>query len=592
MKVINNKIKLVVWDLDDTFWKGTLSESSIEAIEENLSIVKELTDRGIINSICSKNDFEVVKNQLEQLQIWDLFVFPQISWDPKGKVISDLLEMLNLRADNVLFIDDNVLNLNEALFFLPNLNVCLPEHINTLLDNELLKGKDDKGHTRLAQYKNLEQKQKDFSKSKLSNVEFLKTSNIHVKIETDCSNHIDRIYELIERTNQLNYTKNRVSLDEFKSQIADEQSSSGYIKVTDRYGDYGISGFYMVKNNELIHFLFSCRTMNMFIESWVYRQIGAPKLTVVGDVAIQLDLTQDLSFINNTSLNNENNVISKIKGNKDILMLGGCDLDQIVFYMNYDHLLTEFNYVNKLNLNVHKDHTVLLRQFKNLQASQIEVIKNIPVLDVNDIDIKINSSNWDILIFSPLNDYSRGLYKHKASGFVLPFDNFNIDWTNENNWNNLPRHLQTLPVSFLEYLKNEFEFLGPISAEQFSDNIKWLIETYKDKKFIFLNGSEVVYTKGHIWEKDMHKRHIELNKVLQKFEVFDNVKVVDVRKFIKSENDITDNIRHYTKLAYKEISDEIVLVANEWVGKALKKKSKFEIFYLNALKKVKYKLNA
>ena len=51
-----NKIKLVIWDLDDTFWKGTISEEPVEQISRNIKLVRDLTDRGIVNTICSKND--------------------------------------------------------------------------------------------------------------------------------------------------------------------------------------------------------------------------------------------------------------------------------------------------------------------------------------------------------------------------------------------------------------------------------------------------------------------------------------------------------------------------------------------------------
>lgn len=54
MNEVNNPIKLVIWDLDETFWEGTLSEEGISIIEDNLKLVKELSKRGIVNSICSK----------------------------------------------------------------------------------------------------------------------------------------------------------------------------------------------------------------------------------------------------------------------------------------------------------------------------------------------------------------------------------------------------------------------------------------------------------------------------------------------------------------------------------------------------------
>ena len=43
--MLENKVKLVIWDLDDTFWRGTLAEDeSVAAIEANLGIVRALSD--------------------------------------------------------------------------------------------------------------------------------------------------------------------------------------------------------------------------------------------------------------------------------------------------------------------------------------------------------------------------------------------------------------------------------------------------------------------------------------------------------------------------------------------------------------------
>ena len=49
-------LKLVIWDLDDTFWTGTLSEGTAQWIDANCDFIANLTDKGIINSICSKNN--------------------------------------------------------------------------------------------------------------------------------------------------------------------------------------------------------------------------------------------------------------------------------------------------------------------------------------------------------------------------------------------------------------------------------------------------------------------------------------------------------------------------------------------------------
>ena len=108
MFTLRESIKLVIWDLDDTFWAGTLSEGDVELLEANVAVVRELNSRGIVNAICSKNDFAAVEQRLIAAdRLWDEFVFPRIGWMPKGKAIAQLIDDMQLRPSNVLFIDDN-----------------------------------------------------------------------------------------------------------------------------------------------------------------------------------------------------------------------------------------------------------------------------------------------------------------------------------------------------------------------------------------------------------------------------------------------------------------------------------------------------
>ena len=77
------QVKLVIWDLDNTFWKGTLSEGAIEYDKHNHETVIALAGRGIMSAICSKNNYDDVRQYLVQQSIWDYFVFSKIAWQPK-----------------------------------------------------------------------------------------------------------------------------------------------------------------------------------------------------------------------------------------------------------------------------------------------------------------------------------------------------------------------------------------------------------------------------------------------------------------------------------------------------------------------------
>src|ERR1700722_1184400 len=117
--VLSSPVKLVVWDLDDTFWKGVLSEEAVTPVAEYIELVKRLAARGIVSSICSKNDRESVVNELQKMAVVDYFVLPSIDFQPKGSSIAALIEALQLRSANVVFIDDNPSVLAEAGFSCP-----------------------------------------------------------------------------------------------------------------------------------------------------------------------------------------------------------------------------------------------------------------------------------------------------------------------------------------------------------------------------------------------------------------------------------------------------------------------------------------
>ena len=220
-----NKIKLVIWDLDETFWSGVLSEGDIQVSERNIQLIRRLTDIGIVNSICSKNDLEPVKEKLEQIGILDQFVFLSVNWEPKGGRIKQLIEDMQLRSVNVLFIDDNPSNLQEAKFFCPELMTALPDEIPALIEESLCCEKKDIDHKRLQQYKILEEKhaqRKTFS----SNEDFLYSSNIRVEFGEDCVENLDRIHDLVWRSNQINFTKVRSTKEELLELFGDKEADS------------------------------------------------------------------------------------------------------------------------------------------------------------------------------------------------------------------------------------------------------------------------------------------------------------------------------------------------------------------------------
>lgn len=355
---VTAQVKLVVWDLDETFWKGTLSEEGIAPIQAHIDMVRTLVDRGIMCSICSKNDFDQARDALIELGIWDMFVFPHIAWSPKGQAIEKMVRDMGLRDENVLFLDDNHLNLEEAQFFNKSLMaVEATGDMTGLLALPQLKGKDDSGHSRLKQYKVMEQKQSEQAETGLSNTEFLKQSDIKIRIITDIENHMDRVLEILNRTNQLNFTKVRANTDaeraDLDALLAVSGMHAGLIEVQDRYGDYGIVGFFCVRTKfsgtTVHHLAFSCRTLNMGVEQWVWDYLGRPEFDIAGPVAGDLATPEKVDWITEvTDFDTGENELEE----RRLCLVGGCDLLQVSFYCGTNR--DEF--VNKQD-----DHGMLVR---------------------------------------------------------------------------------------------------------------------------------------------------------------------------------------------------------------------------------------
>jgi FkbH-like protein len=572
MNVINDKIKLVIWDLDETFWNGTLSEEGISYIPENHDIVIKLAERGIISSICSKNNYAEVEQVLIGKGLWTYFVFSEIDWLPKGQLVKKIIKDMGLRANNVLFIDDNLGNLNEVSFFNKGISVYEPLIISELLSSKYMEGKSDLNLSRLNQYKILEKKRIEKENSNSSNYDFLKNSGIEVAVNNDVIPDIERVLELVERTNQLNYTKYRCCKEELITDIHSEGAIFGHVSVRDKFGSYGISGFYLIKNNTLIHFLFSCRSMNMGIESWLFNFIGQPTLNVIGEVAIDLAPEEDYSYVKLVDLADKDDHDKRLesikskcksKSKSKLLMVGGCDLDQVVHYLSSSNIDTDFNYVNSIGVNVHKEHTSLIKQLCFSSISYDDLLKEIPILGVSDKSYKLIDNEWDYLIYSPLNDYSRGLYKHKKTGFILPFDSFNINWCEEGNWMNIPSHLVSIPKSFFDDLRDNYDFIGAIEPLEFKENIELIAKKFFKRKIVLLSGSECELQNTKYWEVGMEDRHAKMNKALFELVENRNITIIDVRDLIRSDVDHLDNIRHYRKKVYMGIAKKIADIIND-----------------------------
>lgn len=266
------KIKCVIWDLDNTLWDGVLIEKeNVKPRQELIDLIKHLDSCGIVNSIASKNNAEEVNSKLKDLGIDEYFVFNKINWKPKSTNISNTIRQMNINPNTMVFVDDNPFERNEVSLLHPALTCIDPSEIIAFSKSKRFNVTvTDDSKKRRETYKMLESLKTEEEAWDGDIDDFLKSCHIKVRLSKPNDDNIMRCYELLQRTNQLNSSGRRLSLDEVRSIVASDNYDTYVLNSSDKFGDYGIVGFLIVEKKgdeaHITDFVISCRVANKKIE--------------------------------------------------------------------------------------------------------------------------------------------------------------------------------------------------------------------------------------------------------------------------------------------------------------------------------------
>ncbi len=566
-----DKLKLVIWDLDDTLWNGTLSEGAVHMPMEHAQLVMDLTDHGIINSVSSKNDETPALDELTACGLRNFFVFNRINWEEKGTQIHDKLKEMGLRAENTLFIDDNPRNLEEAKYANPGLMVADPGILPYLRAFCKIRPALDTAHKRLAQYQLLEEKTQSEA-TYVSREAFLYDSGIHVAIHRNCLEQIDRIAEMVARTNQLNYTKNRDPKDLLIKLITNDWNDSGYVSVQDKFGDYGIVGFFCYNTMEkrMEHFLFSCRVLGMGIEQYVYGKLGYPAFEVKQPVAARLVPNGETPWICE-DYDREIRTDQEVKKRIRILLKGPCDMSAIEPYLAGGSTTTEFNYVNdKGYITTGQNHSMHIYQSATLSPmEQQAILRQAPFLSEGDFKTKLFENSYHVICYSTLQDMAAGLYKDRETGAYVSFGSRNYPLTDQSLWDSfikgtIPNHQFPFTEDILRAFAERWEFVGNTPVDLLLRNLDFLCEHVPGNPLIILLlGSEIACEKKNPEFDGLEEVYREVNPILREYaEGRDHLKLINFTEFVHSQEDYFDSINHFSRNVYYEVAGRIAELIN------------------------------
>ncbi|HBN82297.1 MAG TPA: hypothetical protein DDZ89_00475, partial [Clostridiales bacterium] len=231
-------------------------------------ILDVLDQRGILQSVSSKNNHEDAMKKLGEFGIQQYFLYPQISWGSKAEAINIIAEKLNISLDTFAFVDDDITEREEVRFSHPEVLLIDANDIHSILDMERLNPvsiTQDAKNRRIL-YQSEEQRKHEEESFTGSKEEFLKTLDMKLTLSKVVPGDLNRVEELTLRTHQLNSTGYTYSYEELTRLIDSEDHLFLIAGLKDRFGDYGKIGICLLEKQEDRYtvklLLMSCRVMN------------------------------------------------------------------------------------------------------------------------------------------------------------------------------------------------------------------------------------------------------------------------------------------------------------------------------------------
>ena len=287
--------KALIFDCDNTLWKGILGEDGFDEIEmsqrtkdgaifsEIQTIAKNLCNQGVLIGLCSKNNpgdiKKVIKTHPDMQLREEQIVINKSNWNDKVSNLKEIANELNIGLDTLVFVDDSSFEVNLIKEFLPMVLVLqvperfyeypkmLRENIDLFYNFSLT----DEDIDKIEMYK--KQIKRVNSRNKFADIEdYLASLKMKMPIYLDDESTIPRLSQMSLKTNQFNLTTKRYTEGDIKKFIDGPNSNVYGLSVVDKFGDSGVTGLciinidYQTKTANIDTLLMSCRIIGRNVE--------------------------------------------------------------------------------------------------------------------------------------------------------------------------------------------------------------------------------------------------------------------------------------------------------------------------------------
>ena len=251
-----------------------------EAFKAFQEYLLRLKQRGVMLAVCSKNEESNALAAFEKRPEMPLkredFVAFKANWLPKPDNIMEIAAELNIGIDTLVFVDDNPAEQEHVRQCLPEVKVVElsddPADYPRLLDEAGMfetTAVSEEDQERTQKYQENVQRTR-LQESTTDYGSYLLSLQQKAVIRPFDEMQLDRVTQLINKTNQFNLTTLRQSRSQVEALMHDAGVLTAYVRLADRFGDNGlISVFFAHKKGETLwidEWLMSCRVLKRGVE--------------------------------------------------------------------------------------------------------------------------------------------------------------------------------------------------------------------------------------------------------------------------------------------------------------------------------------
>jgi methoxymalonate biosynthesis protein len=242
-------VKCLIWDLDQTLWRGVLAEDRhVVLADEIRAVIAELDRRGILQSVASRNDQDDAWGWLQQLGVAEYLIHPQIGWGRKSDSVRLIADRLGFAHRTIAFIDDQPAERAEVAYHLPGVRCYAAE------DAPALPGRAEftpatvtaDARYRRARYQAGLRREAERASFAGPDEDFLRTLDLRMGIHRAGNEDLLRVEELTLRTSQMNATGVHYTAGTLQALLADLEHEVLVTTLDDRFGAHGAVGLVLL----------------------------------------------------------------------------------------------------------------------------------------------------------------------------------------------------------------------------------------------------------------------------------------------------------------------------------------------------------